>query len=171
MKIVPIKDMPKKEDIKEVSSEDLLEIYKTCKLMEKVCTENNGIGLNAAQVGIPLKLFIVRSAGFKHGETPIYDYYVNCRYSPIGETVIPSVESCLSILNEDGSFKTFKVSRYETIKVDGFKLVESDSGLELKKYSAIMNSNNNGIVMQHEIDHSSDILISNIGEEFFFWKG
>ena len=63
MKLVELEDLPKLEDIQDVPLDDPMKVYKLCQEMEAICERENGIGLSAVQVGIPWKLFIVKSDG------------------------------------------------------------------------------------------------------------
>jgi peptide deformylase len=57
LKIVPVVDIPKAKD---VPLESLMDIFRLCTKMEKICDVNDGIGLSAVQVGVPWNLFIVK---------------------------------------------------------------------------------------------------------------
>jgi peptide deformylase len=154
LKIVAVADIPKATD---VPLDNLMTIFRLCNKMEKICDENNGIGLSANQVGIPWKLFIL-----KRNRT--FEYYVNCDYIGEGEKM-RSVEGCLSLRNESGEFRRFEVERFSKIKLNGKQLIISgmpslvlhDVSREEKDLFAV--------VFQHEIDHGSDKLISDIGKE------
>ena len=166
MKIIPIESISDSEDIRKVPDrdrEERLRIYKICKEMEKICDENQGIGLSAVQVGIPWKLFIVKTKGK-------YEHFVNCTYEPVGEDKITSIEGCLSLKNEEGDFRRFEMTRSLIVKVTGKKLVKNDR-LTLEDFSAYIHAEDQGVVFQHEIDHSSgkEGLISNKGKEVFIW--
>lgn len=162
------KEGPKAEDVKPVPTDNLIEIYNLCVQMEKVCTENNGIGLSAVQVGIPWNLFIVRADGYSLFD-PVdkYSYFLNCNYLGIGEKTM-SVEGCLSLKDDNGDIARFQVDRYTDILLKGTRLVvkKDISLIEIEKEISIVNQ---GLVFQHEIDHGNGILISDIGKEIFLW--
>jgi len=160
MEIVPLNELPKVSDIQDVPVDNLMKIYKVCLDMEVVCSENNGIGLSAIQVGIPWKLFIV-----KNGDK--YDYYVNCTYESLVDVNckhFQSMEGCLSLRNTDGSFRQFLVERFPKIRIKG-KQILSEKDLILQDIDMVLENDYSTIVMQHEIDHHLGILISDIGKE------
>lgn len=154
LKIVPIENIPKAH---EVPLDNLMTIFRLCTKMEKICMDNEGIGLSAVQIGIPWNLFIIR-----RGRQ--FEYYVNCSYEGKGNK-IKSIEGCLSLRNEDGTFRRFEVERFEKARITGKQvLVSGMPSLLLQD----VDSEEHGlysIVFQHEIDHSKDILISQIGRE------
>lgn len=139
-----------------------LQVYKFCKEMEEVCVKNNGVGLNAIQVGLPWNLFVIKKDNS-------FEYYANCTYKPIGSETVTSIEGCLSIPDEEGNLRRFEVKRYLIVDVNGFKLVESKFGLTFETFRDFIHAEDLGIVFQHEIDHSSGILISDIGKEILIW--
>ena len=137
--------------------ENLIEIFKVCTVMERICTDFDGIGLSAVQVGIPWDLFIVL-------KEEKYEYYLNCKYKGVGDK-ITSIEGCLSLRNKDGVLRRFEVMRYPLITLEGKQLIVSEKGLELIDISCTIKDGLYPIVFQHEIDHSTSILISEIGKE------
>lgn len=153
MKLVPLEDVPKKTS----PVEDLDEAIFICDEMVQLCTSSNGIGLSAVQVGIPLKLFVVRANEdrwfAKQGE---YGFFMNMEYSGEPDKGLRlSVEGCLSILN-----KRFVVPRYRSILIDGYQLMR-DRRMKLRNMS--VPDIEQGIVFQHEADHHNNILISDLG--------
>jgi len=156
MKIVDLDKIPKPEKILKISKSDLPIVRKVAKEMLSICCENDGIGLAAAQVGVPWNLFVTRVNGFP-------EYYVDCEYVAASDEIVRSEEGCLSIRNEDGTFKKYVVDRYWQIKVTGKRLTLSDDS-DLIKINTNLHGYS-GIVFQHEIDHAKGILISDIGTE------
>ena len=158
MNIVEVAQIPTAEDTKEVPLDDLMAVYKVCTDMEKVCTESNGIGISAVQVGIPWKLFLVR-----HPDG--YRYYLNCEYEPVDDSAkVPSIEGCLSITTETGGPRHFLVERYGKVRIRGYRL-DDMCGLRLEDVDMELELNQLGVVFQHEIDHHNSVLISDIGRE------
>lgn len=155
MKIVPVESIPK-ADI--TPTDDLVGLYKTCLKMAQCCEKLEGIGLSAVQVGIPWKLFVVKHADHKFG------YYVNCDYEPENEDRIDSIERCLSLRYPDGVLKSYKLKRFQRIRVKGHILDDSGDSPLLKEADFSIGGFY-GIVFQHEIDHHNNILISDIGKE------
>jgi peptide deformylase len=163
--IVEVKDIPKFADVQDVPLDDPMKIYKLCRKMEVICEEQQGIGLSAVQVGIPLKLFLVKSDGTgDFAEKDKYGYFVNCDYQEVTEEHIASMEGCLSLRSPDGRTRIFHVERWKTVRVTGFKLVD----IGQPKFNDIdkkLEVEEQGIVFQHEIDHQKGVLISDIGTE------
>lgn len=127
------------------SPEDPLAIYAAAKSMESLCRASSGMGLAAAQVGLPWNMFVYLedypSAEQKFG------CLVDCSYEPLSESKSPSIEGCLSLPGE-----RYRVDRYERVRVSGLRLVEMADGVSLAPfdfgYSGVM-----AVLMQHEIDH------------------
>lgn len=167
MFLVDLEDIPIGEDVPE---DNLIEVYKTCLLMEKICIESNGQALAAVQIGIPWNLFVVPNHCYNKYQTK---YFLNCKYEGIGEKQ-SSVEGCLSLretTHDDGkSFRAFKVERYPEIKLTGKELIIEEGSIITKEIEEIVSSDSYGITYQHEIDHkfAFDGLISNKGKEIFF---
>jgi peptide deformylase len=154
MEIVSVENIPKGEN---VPLDNLMKVYKVCLDMEKVCLDGEGIGLAAPQVGIPWKLFIIKSTRF--------EYYVNCEFQPLVEKDSQSIEGCLSLRKLDGSFRRFLVKRFSKIKIKGKRLLANDN-LVLEDVDMVLDDYR-AIIFQHEMDHFLGVegLISSIGEE------
>jgi len=157
MQIVPVDQIPPASDVKDAPA-NLMELYRTCLLMEEVCTNNNGIGLSAVQVGLPWRLFVVRGADDK------YEYYVDCEYDSEGEDKFPSVEGCLSLRNADGTLRYWQVERFTKVRIKGRRL-RAKPDLELVEVNFREDDPLYCVVFQHEIDHQRGVLISDIGQE------
>jgi len=163
MQLVKPEDIPIGDDVPE---DNLMAVYKICLLMEKICIESDGQALAAVQIGIPWNLFVVPNHCYNKYQTK---YFLNCRYEGIGEKQ-SSVEGCLSLREtcggEDGkSFRPFKVERYPEIKLIGKELMIEDGSIIIKEIEEIVSSDSYGVTYQHEIDHASGKLISDIGHE------
>lgn len=157
--IVPLTSIPlgKEVDIKNLSS-----LLQTFSELEKVCKRENGIGLSAVQIGLPLNLFVVKfDYNSKFGPFGKFGYFLNCKYEPIGEDFVKSTEGCLSI-RDNGKLKFFELERHKTIRLIGKRFfVKKD--VFLSDIDVILEYNSEGIVFQHEIDHQNGILISDRG--------
>lgn len=152
--------IPAKEQVVDAPTGDLIGLYKVCLQMAHVCVEENGIGLSAVQVGIPWRLFVVRTESDEHS----FDYFVNCEYEPAGDgSKAPGIEGCLSLRNRDGSLRFFEVFRHRKVRLKGHRLV-TDPELALEPVD-LTAEGKYGIVYQHEVDHDQGILISDIGTE------
>jgi peptide deformylase len=155
MRLVPIEEIPSKINPLPLLG-DMIAVYKIASDMVRVCEQNNGIGLAAAQVGVPWQFFIVKTdAGF--------DFFFDCIYTPSGPEKAISVEGCLSLPN-----KRFAIERYLKVRVAGKKLVIQSNGDMIiqnhdQEYEGIP-----GVVFQHEIDHCFSKLISDIGKPVDF---
>ena len=155
-KLVEIDSIPlvTRDPLKELSQ---VEVFKICNKMEKLCVDSNGIGLSAAQVGIPLNLFVVQRNNF-------FEHYLNCVYEPAGDE-ITSIEGCLSIRDEYGSIRRFELQRYSSVNVKGQKLL-SDGDISVQDFVSL-ETGLYSIVFQHEIDHSFGVFIKDKGKEIY----
>lgn len=152
LKLVPVEEIPLGKDF---IGDDFLSLYKLAVYMENLCFKNEGIGLSATQIGVPLNFFIILKP---EGN----EYYVNSIYEGIGEK-IKSIEGCLSLKDKNGNLRRFEVERYQKIRFKSKKLCFVD-----QLYLEDVDKEVEGlfsIVFQHEIDHSHQILISDIGKE------
>lgn len=154
LQIVPATEIPVAQ---ETPTNDLLAVFRLITQMEKICTDNAGIGLSAVQVGVPWKLFIVN-------RNNKYEYYLNCEYAGMGEKS-KSIEGCLSLKNDRGEFRRFELERFPIVLVKGKQLKVSDSPSLVVEDFSCLEQGLIGVVFQHEIDHQNSILISDIGKE------
>ena len=129
--------------------------------MRKLCYSLNGVGLHAVQVGLPFNMFVAQVSNFGLPPTEVdLEFFASCKYEGIGEK-INSVEGCLSIKDENGSI-LYVVKRYNKIILKGYKYIKDQGFIYLEQeFSGFP-----AIVLQHEIDHGDNILISAIGELF-----
>jgi len=166
--IVPVNDIP--TDVIDVPLDNLADVYRVCLEMQSLCDLNSGVGLAAVQVGIPWKLFIVKS----DGTNPFvpkneYGYFLNCDYKPATDSRrVVSLEGCLSVRSETGQLRHFQVQRLNTLILKGYRLF-FDKSLMCENLDREVGLAEQGIVFQHEIDHARQILISDIGNEVFLW--
>lgn len=175
IKIVPLDEIPKLEEIKDVplgTKEDLFKAYKLCLQLEELCDQAEGIGIAAVQVGIPWRLFIVKSDGNNNfAPKGKYGYFVNCEYErTTNSRTVVSLEGCLSIRSLDGRLRHFQVERHSDITLRGKRLkIDSSKIIEENIYEEI-GLREQSVVFQHEIDHASATLISDIGKEVTLWR-
>jgi len=155
--ILPAEEIPKAKD---ALLDDPMSLFRLAANMEPVCEREEGIGLSAVQVGVPLKFFII-----KVGRN--FEYFVNCEYDGVGEKQ-KSIEGCLSLKKEDGSFRRFEVDRFSAIKLTGKQLKITNTPSVVLEDVSRLEIGLRAIVLQHEIDHGNDILISQIGKEIEF---
>jgi peptide deformylase len=154
LSLVAVDEIPLAQD---VPTHDLIALFCVCTQMEQLCEQEKGIGLSAAQVGIPWKLFVVRrDVG--------YEYYINCEYFSHGE-LRKFIEGCLSLKNSQDELRRFELERHSSIRLKGQQLkVTNVPSLILEDIDRI-ESDLYAAVFQHEIDYQNGILISNIGRE------
>lgn len=161
MQIVPIAEIPRGEDIP-IDPDKAMEIFAFCTKLEKMCRQLDGVGLAAVQVGRAMNVFVARETN----KDP-FRYYVNCHYEGVGQKN-PSIEGCLSILDQEQKIRHFLVQRYCTIKLSGYTLeIGDDPSVQYFKFNKEI-TGFLAVVLQHEIDHAAEILISDHGQELFF---
>jgi peptide deformylase len=175
IEIVPPDQMPKLDDIKDVPTStpgDLLNAYKHCLQLEELCDKKEGIGIAAVQVGLPWKLFLIKSDGNNlFAPKGKYAYFVNCAYEPTtnSQTVV-SLEGCLSLRSRDGRLRHFQVERHSEITLSGQRLFIASSKIIAESINNVIGIREQGIVVQHELDHCAGVLISDVGNEIVLWR-
>jgi len=158
MQIVPLDEIPV-GDYK-TPIDNLMLLYAAAKNMEILCESNNGIGLAAAQVGLPWNFFIYWS---NYPDVPKkYKYMVDCEYLPIGNKFL-SIEGCISL-----GRKRFQLERNNAVIVKGKELIIEEESLVLKSFESEF-KDILSVVMQHEIDHKygRTKMIDAIGERIY----
>ena len=118
------------------------EIENHFKRMVQILYRYAGLGLAAPQIGLPLRLIVVRSGDW------IYKL-VNPKISWDFERV-SDFESCLSLPGE-----IWQVERARQVIVEGFDATGRDKSILANGLLAR--------IFQHEIDHLDGILINSIG--------
>lgn len=145
---------------KDTPKSDLPLLLKTAREMESLCIKENGVGLSAAQVGIPWKLFVIKRA---FG----YDYLVDCSYRGLVNNKQIAIEGCLSIKDEQGRLMFYEVHRYPSVQITGKRLMLGED-LVLSIKDVIFNAYGKiASVFQHEIDHQfqRELMIDVIGKK------
>ena len=137
-------------------SDNVPALYAAAKRMEGLCREKKGMGLAAAQVGLPWRMFIACS---DYPSSDEFQFFFDCKYEPVGEEKFLSLEGCLSIPGE-----RYRVERYARVLVEGFMIVEGVDGVSAVPFSKVF-SDVSAVVMQHEIDHDMgrERMIDRIG--------
>jgi peptide deformylase len=135
---------------------DLTTLFATAKRMEVICRDKGGMGLAAAQVGLPWRLFVART---DWPSSDRFSFFFDCSYEPIGEESFSSIEGCISIPRE-----RYSVKRYANVQVKGFRIVEGEEGFSCELFSEPF-TGVASVLMQHEIDHDfgRDKMIDRIG--------
>lgn len=131
---------------------------KLCNYMMYTMQYNNGIGLAAPQVNIPLRIIIVRDV------TPIGSKY-GCSHAMINPEIIKreglqfEKEGCLSIPG-----KELLIPRNKTVIVKYTTPYEfTEEGEPLRKIKNFRGLS--AVVVQHEIDHLNGILMTDRNKE------
>lgn len=156
LQIVPLDQIPKAN---EVPTDNLVDIFRLVTQLEDICVKQDGIGISAAQVGIPWKLFIIQ-------RDTSFEYYVNCTYEGIGGK-FKSIEGCLSLRDKFGELRRFEVERYSKVRITGKRLKISDSPSIILEDIDQIENDLYAVVFQHEIDHhfQREKMIDIIGKE------
>jgi peptide deformylase len=161
--IVPHNQIPKAC----FADQSLTELYKSFSILEVLCKLRKGVGLHAVQVGQPWDMYVVRKS-----EKMPFGYYLNCKYTPLEEEKVSSLEGCLSLASSDGSSRFFKVNRFKKIRVEGQQLYVDGNKIKIDPVDMSLSVEEDGVLCvahQHEIDHGRGVLISDIGEEQHIW--
>lgn len=152
-------------------TEDLMALFKLCSQMAATCVKENGKGLSAVQVGVPWDLFVVNQIPLhlRADKANPWGYYIGCTYEPVGEGSVESVEGCLSLKDDKGKVRLYKLKRASKIHVRGRQLRDDPQGLRIEEVNYILELKTDAIVFQHEIDHARSVLISDNGVEVMLW--
>jgi len=141
------------------SIEEAKDIIK--KLEETLSKHNDGIGLSAIQIGIPKRIFILRSEGqFLH--------FINPEIVSAEDEIVFYGEGCLSFPSIYLDTKRFcnYIIKYQLLEDD--KLREQTVAFY---YSNIKSENNDGLLAvaaQHEMDHLSGKILIDYGKKGLF---
>jgi peptide deformylase len=154
LSIVPLDSIPASPY--ETPVGDVALLYATAKRMEELCRNNGGMGLAAAQAGIPWRLFVANT-GWPSSDR--FDFFFDCSYESVGDDSFFSLEGCLSLPGE-----RYRVLRYGEVRVEGFRIVEGEEGVRAESFSESFKGVT-AVLMQHEIDHDlgRERMIDRIG--------
>lgn len=119
-------------------------LYATAKRMETLCAESNGMGLAAAQVGLPWRMFVART---DWPSSDAFKVFFDCRYEAEGDESFSSLEGCLSLPGE-----RYRVRRHAKVRVEGLRIMEGQEGASAVPFSEVFEGVA-AVLMQHEIDH------------------
>lgn len=148
--------MPEKVDESFSDSLTAMDFVYLGGLLENICVLEDGVGLSAFQVGIPIPFFVASDDGKN------FEYYFNAEYKGASEKT-QSIEGCLSIKNDCGQPRRFLLERYIAIKLKCQKIICSNpiriENIDQYLIGLI------AIIIQHESDHHKGILINKIGKE------
>lgn len=167
LSIVSVENIPKTANL--IAEDNVVELYKLFLQLENLCLTENGVGLSAVQAGLPWQVFVVRIDFFdKSIKTPTFRYFLNCEYLPTEASKKSiSVEGCLSLRDNLGRLRSFRLERFDKVVVRGRELIFRPE-LKLIDVNEVFDQGQ-AIVLQHEIDHGMNILISDIGQELDIW--
>jgi peptide deformylase len=154
LSVVPLDSIPSPPY--ETPKDELASLYAVAKRMEILCRDKGGMGIAAAQVGIPWRLFVAR-LGWPSSDR--FEFFFDCSYEPSGDESFSSLEGCLSIPGE-----RYRVRRHASVIVDGFRIVEGEDGFSAQRFSEEF-AGVGSVLMQHEIDHDwgRERMIDRIG--------
>lgn len=164
MNLVSVEEIPLGQDVDISDTDHIIDMYG--KMVQFSRTNGYPLGLSAVQVGIPEKFFIARCDMYPYGDSDIdYGYigYINCQYfPPTPPAEVVSIEGCLSLPG-----KIFKLNRFPRINLRGYMMgVNVDTfEVEVLKINQLVTNSRLAQVLQHEIDHGNNILISDLGDE------
>jgi len=184
MNLVPFDKLPALGEIQDVSFENLPDLFKICQKLEALCRKENGIGLSAVQVGLPIKLFAVKADEGSVFDPPgKFGFFCNMSYTPkkydallTNEVLsydymkILSLEGCLSIRSSNGRLRHFQVPRFPVVQLSGHRLMYDNELKMVEIQNLEISIEEQSIVFQHEIDHDHCVTINQIGKEVFLWN-
>ena len=121
------------------------DILDTMKEMEKMMSEQNGVGLAAPQVGITKRFLIMMDP-----DTNVVYRMLNPKITCKSDKTCVMEEGCLSVLGPDGLPVYANVTRPESVEVEW----TDENGKQL----AAKMSGTPARIVQHETDHLDGIL-------------
>lgn len=147
----------KGEEIREITDE----IRQLALNMIETFDGNNGIGLSAQQVGIPIRLFVCRHyIHYPDGKWGITEpkVYINPKIIEYSQETEVDLEGCLSFPKLRLSIERPSKIKVESINLKGEKVVE-----EIEGYNArvIMHENDhtNGVLYVDRLDHKTRKMV------------
>ena len=113
----------------------------------------NGVGLAAPQVGVPLSIFVMRTAQGIELDTKEVHILINPTAAMSGETY-KDMEGCLSIPGLLGRVQRYKQLACACQDTEGKPQVNTLDGLAAR-------------IFQHELDHLSGVLFVDRADKFY----
>lgn len=157
LKIVPIAEIPHPSKLLDSVCLDAEDLSLIAANLIALCQNHKGVGLAAVQCGLPLKIFVASTDGI------YFRCFVDLEYTS-EESRQNSLESCLSIKDEQGNFRRFLVQRFNSALFVGKELLFKEKPAVLieinEKLIGLMS-----VVCQHEVDHHNGKLIIDEGKE------
>lgn len=121
--------------------------------MVKLCYDNQGIGLAAPQVGLPLKMFVAFDIEKKE-----WNLFLNPNYTQVSEEQYEVEEACLTYGHEN----KYRVKRYAKI-IASWSVLDLQEQMLIEKKQEI--SSIAAQIFQHETDHCYGKTIAMIGQK------
>lgn len=112
MRLIDPSDFPA---VTPTPTHDLIEVYKTCLLIQDLCVRRRVGGLSAPQVGVPWALSV---CCLKPGD---WRYFLNHSYTPVSTEKKPALVRFVNV--EAESPRYFMVRRYEHVQYHAHELV------------------------------------------------
>ena len=134
-----------------VTKEEASEIIKLGEKMIEICSENNGIGLAAPQVGVNKRMFV-----WMNGMNT-FQIVLNPSFIPQEKKKTHTVEGCLSYPGRD-----FYMERYKRILAKFQTFSNGKFFNWTKQYSS-----EKAFIFSHEFDHLNGITVATNGKELF----
>lgn len=122
-----------------------LQIKEQLEEMLALMYENNGCGLSAPQVGIPLRMLVMNHTGMQETKGDEYIFINPVITSKFGGTAVRP-EGCLSLPDEQIDIRRAKRIKFEAWLPRGILITGAFNGIQAR-------------VMQHECDHLDGKLI------------
>lgn len=155
MQLVSLEDIP--SGPYQTPLDNRLRLLANAQNMEILCRYKNGMGLHAAQVGLPWRMFVYWS---NYPNVPQkFECLIDCEYAPVVDEKFSSIEGCLSLPGMH-----FELERYNEVLVSGKRLSAEEDTANLKDFKETFKGVL-AVVLQHEIDHDygREKMIDKIG--------
>lgn len=153
---VPVEEFPK--EISLTPTEDLIEVYKTCLHLERLCEHLKIGGISAFQVGIPWALSV-----FSHNGR--WRRFLNYSYVPAAPEKQPSIVRFVNV--ERGNCRYFLVWRHKNIE---YRLQELIVESQPELVERVGTDSELGVFVQNECELLAGRYPHLDGEEFWMRK-
>ncbi len=140
-------------------TDDLIEVYKTCLLIQDLCIRKKISGLSALQVGVP---WVLSVCCFKPHE---WRYFFNYSYTPISSKKKPTLTRFVNIEKEEARY--FLVDRYEKVEYNTKELIVTNQPevIEHTGTDSVI-----GLFIQNEFELSRGRFPDKDGEEYLLLR-
>lgn len=137
-------------------TDNLIEVYKTCLLIQDLCIRKRISGLSALQIGVPWLLSV---CSFKSNE---WRYFFNYSYTPISLEKKPTLVRFANV--EYDSARFFMVNRYQKVEYHTCELIVENQP-EILNYTG--NDPIIGLFIQNEIELANGKFPNHEGVEYW----